>query len=198
MKLYLSGPMTGLPRSNYPAFEAAANDLRYEGHEVFSPHEFLPEGKPSRVDLRRAFAEYSRFICEEADAVILLPGWQASKGAAAEVALAQNCGLQIFAIGDTEPLTSFGAAQDVVAERFRQVSQEGWSVAHDDAHADGQLAAAAGCYALHAHEVSPRRLVPAWWPWEDRWWKPSDARRNLVKAGALILAEIERLDRVKA
>ena len=67
------------------------------------------------------------------------------------------------------------ALADVAAERRRQVDVAGW-VRHDDAHSDGALARAAGCYALHAGLESSRR-------------------RDLVKAGALILAEIERLDR---
>lgn len=94
-KIYLSGPMTGYPNSNYPAFERAASALRDNGHEVFSPHEFLPEGKPSNADLRRAFSAYSKYICEEADTIVLLPGWEKSIGVSAELALAKNCGLNI-------------------------------------------------------------------------------------------------------
>lgn len=78
------------------------------------------------------------------------------------------------------------AARDVLAERERQKSVEGWTPEHDDEHNDEQLALAAACYALGS---------PTFWPWENRWWKPKDRRRNLVRAGALILAEIERIDR---
>jgi hypothetical protein len=81
------------------------------------------------------------------------------------------------------------AAVDVMAERRRQVTGEGWTAACDDEHAQGQMALAAACYAT-GH--------PAMWPWSAEWWKPSNTRRNLVKAGALILAEIERLDREAA
>lgn len=77
---------------------------------------------------------------------------------------------------------------DVVAERERQKAVEGWTPEHDDEHKDGELARAAACYALG----TPVRHK---WPWGAEWWKPGDRRRNLVKAGALILAEIDRLDR---
>lgn len=82
-----------------------------------------------------------------------------------------------------------GAARDVLEERRRQVSAEGWTPEHDDQHKTGELAKAATCYA----SVYP--LAASYWPWDLKWWKPSDRRRNLVKAAALILAEIERLDR---
>lgn len=85
------------------------------------------------------------------------------------------------------------AVADVLAERQRQISVEGWTPEHDDEHTDDELSLAAASYAIcdRAH-MSP----PGFWPWDRKWWKPSDQpRRNLIKAGALILAEIERLDR---
>lgn len=89
------------------------------------------------------------------------------------------------------------AARDVLAERQRQVKKEGWTQAHDDEHADGSLAAAAACYAI-VSVPSRRGDVPiSLWPksWSPSWWKPDTPRRNLEKAGALILAEMERIDR---
>ena len=88
------------------------------------------------------------------------------------------------------------AAQDVLAERRRQVESEGWTPEHDDEHASGALADAAACYAVFP--VAGTELPKGYyslWPWDRGWWKPKDRRSNLVKAGALILAEIERLDR---
>jgi hypothetical protein len=84
------------------------------------------------------------------------------------------------------------AARDVLAERRRQVEAEGWTAAHDDAHGFGVMARAAACYALH-----DRVNVNGWeaWPWAAEWWKPDFGRGDFVKAGALILAEIERIDR---
>lgn len=86
------------------------------------------------------------------------------------------------------------AARDVLAERRRQVEQEGWTPEHDDKLRDHELSCAGGCYAMYtlAHPIG---FSPLAWPWAEEWWKPTDNRRNLIKAGALILAEIERLDR---
>ena len=86
------------------------------------------------------------------------------------------------------------AALDVLAERQRQISEEGWTPEHDDDHDRGELAAAAATYALSAAACC---TVPHWrtWPFQGHWWKTTDDRRDLVKSGALILAEIERLDR---
>ena len=75
---------------------------------------------------------------------------------------------------------------EVVAERKRQIEKEGWSAEHDDEHSDGEMAWAAASYAMGSNRF---------WPWDIKWWKPTDRRRDLVKAGALIVAEIERLDR---
>jgi hypothetical protein len=96
--------------------------------------------------------------------------------------------------------TFSAAARDVLAERQRQVSVEGWATEHDT----GAMAAAAACYCLWAcapsaenafwcaaREEAARTL----WPWDEEWWKPSNKRRDLIKAAALILAEIERFDR---
>ncbi|WP_175712160.1 hypothetical protein [Burkholderia ambifaria] len=96
------------------------------------------------------------------------------------------------------------AARDVLAERRRQVDDEGWTPEHDDEHNGGEMASAAASYAQRAgmHEagamVGPCPQPPKFWPWDNEWWKDAGARRNLVKAGALILAEIERIDRADA
>ncbi|CAG9195708.1 hypothetical protein PSP6_160091 [Paraburkholderia tropica] len=92
------------------------------------------------------------------------------------------------------------AARDVLAERTRQVSEEGWTPAHDDQHSAGEMARAASQYALNAAVPlrTGKRFMPAFWPWDPAWWKPTTPRRDLIKAGALILAEIERLDRAHA
>lgn len=94
------------------------------------------------------------------------------------------------------------ALHSIAAERRRQQDIEGWSLEHDDKHERGELAAAGACYALlpaksHGficrNGLSDYDAMPPEWPWEKGWWKPGDDRRNLVRAGALILAELERL-----
>ena len=92
------------------------------------------------------------------------------------------------------------ALDDIAAERKRHIEVEGWTPEHDDAHSNGEMAIAAACYATAPPMVSIEREwvppdKPKTWPWHFSWWKPGFRRRNLVKAGALIVAEIERLDR---
>ena len=95
----------------------------------------------------------------------------------------------------------------IAAERQRQMSREGWTPEHDDIeHQAGELAAAAVAYALapgsrQRMEPNGDPRIPDVWPWEVEWWKPKwtprtarDGRiRELVIAGALIAAEIDRL-----
>jgi hypothetical protein len=108
----------------------------------------------------------------------------------------------------------------IAAERARQVSQEGWSPEHDDWHDIGELASAAACYLVagdcianasrmnpdyHCTAESVREEIISGafthlgWPWAEEWLKiDADPIRSLVKAGALIAAEIDRLQRCNA
>jgi hypothetical protein len=93
----------------------------------------------------------------------------------------------------------------IIKERERQITQEGWTPEHDSLHKDGDLALAGTCYAAHAIRMLTSRhthlieYIKDSWPWDDRYWKPTpnDPIRELVKAGALIAAEIDRLQRLK-
>lgn len=100
------------------------------------------------------------------------------------------------------------AAEDVLAERRRQMTVEGWTPEHDDNHKDGSLALAAACYASMAaayFETGAKVKDEDYahiqcgfnWPrsWSRKYWKPKNARRDLVRAAAMIIAEIERIDR---
>lgn len=89
------------------------------------------------------------------------------------------------------------AVRDVIAERRRQIEVEGWAPEHDDRHGAHELAEAAACYCLSS-AGKPFDYFETMWPWERWWFKVSGPRRDLVKAGALVLAEIERLDRAAA
>ena len=97
-------------------------------------------------------------------------------------------------------------AMDVLNERVRHESEEGWTPAHDDNHTEGELARAGGCYAIaagiQALTSKPGENVAAppagVWPWHPDWWKPRSARENLVRAASLLIAEIDRLDRAEA
>lgn len=95
------------------------------------------------------------------------------------------------------------AIELVKQERRRQIEAEGWSLEHDDLHKRGEMADAAACYAKVAAMISYPGPVPldepSNWPWDAEWWKPSsDPIRNLAKAAALLVAEIERLQRLEA
>ncbi len=81
--------------------------------------------------------------------------------------------------------------QEIETERRRQIDDEEWPREHDDGHTGGELAKAAACYAVWD---IPATAQPEW-PWDEHWWRPKSKRRNLVRAAALIVAEIERLDR---
>jgi Domain of unknown function (DUF4406) len=116
MRIYLAGPMRGVPHFNFPAFHTAAAKLRSEGHEVFSPAErdirvhgeaFSKSSLAGDNDeaerehgfnLREALADDLNWICLHADAVALMPGWSASKGANAERATAIALGLAIITL----------------------------------------------------------------------------------------------------
>lgn len=99
------------------------------------------------------------------------------------------------------------ATDDVLAERQRQQSAEGWTPEHDDAYRNDELLKAAVCYAwprwpFFSDDTFDAHAAGYWhprlWPWAQKWWKPCGKRRNLVKAAALLLAEIERIDRADA
>lgn len=95
----------------------------------------------------------------------------------------------------------------IAAERIRQMESEGFTAAHDDQHADGVLARAGACYAMNAGKAASyeerhgirmlaqdymRSPMPADWPWALDWWKPKTQMQDLVRAAALLVAEIER------
>ena len=84
-KLYVSGPMTGYPECNYPAFDEVSEYLRGRGFEVENPAEAGPEGRKHYVDFLR---EDIRILLD-CDGLAMLPGWKDSKGASLEVAVAE-------------------------------------------------------------------------------------------------------------
>ena len=89
-RIYLSGPMSGLPENNYPAFHAAERALVERGHDVINPARPAPDGWTWLDFMRRAIRDLST-----ADAVATLPGWAHSRGARVEVDLARGLGLDV-------------------------------------------------------------------------------------------------------
>ena len=116
MKIYLAGPMRGIPEFNFPAFRAAAADLRAQGHEVFNPAERdslqfgegFEKGNVTGSEtlataqhgfsLRHALGGDLAWICAEAEAIALLPNWERSTGATAERAVALALGLEVIEV----------------------------------------------------------------------------------------------------
>ncbi len=107
---YLGGPMQKIKDFNFPAFLDAAKDLRKLGYEILSPAEheistgFDCHGhdgdlkkfsEETGFNLRKALKRDLEWICDQADMVIVLPGWERSKGARAEVATATALGLPV-------------------------------------------------------------------------------------------------------
>jgi len=87
------------------------------------------------------------------------------------------------------------ALRDVTNERRRQIAAEGWTPEHDDQHKLGELAIAGASYAVASGFPADNEPPPYGWPWDKAWWKPTTTRQNLIKAAALLVAEIERIDR---
>ncbi len=120
MKIYLAGPMRGYPEFNFPAFHKAAAFLRSRGHDVFSPAERdighygtdISKGNESGSEeeakknhgfnLREALAADLKYICEEADAIALLPGWSGSKGVKAEKSTGEALDLEMIYLAVNE------------------------------------------------------------------------------------------------
>ena len=114
MRVYVAGPMRGYPQFNFPAFYKAAKKLRSKGHVVFNPAERDTKIYGSKLakendngdatvakkkfgfSLREALAADTQWICLRAQAIALLPGWEKSKGAQAELALANALDLKVI------------------------------------------------------------------------------------------------------
>ena len=100
MTLYLSGPMSGLPEFNYPAFKTAAERLRSKGHTVVSPHELPADCLGcANIGHEHSWAEHMRVDLAAlltCDVIVLLPGWSQSKGAQLEKTVAEAVGMMVI------------------------------------------------------------------------------------------------------
>lgn len=84
-------------------------------------------------------------------------------------------------------------AQLITEERNRQIEVEGYDKEHDENHDIDTFVKAAISYAIVDLKGSEKKYSYAWWPWEEIYWKPKDRLRNLIRAGALIAAAIDKL-----
>lgn len=107
MKIYLAGPMRGLPMFNFPAFMEAAIKLRDRGHFVYNPAErdvavgFDPSKPLDHPDNTKVFNlaeafEWDFVAINKSEAIVLLPGWANSKGVQAELVLAMALHRGVF------------------------------------------------------------------------------------------------------
>lgn len=113
--IYISGPMTGHPEWNYPAFNEAAEFLRGKGYDVFNPAEIF-EG---RTDLpREQYMKEDIKALLDCDTMMLLPQWETSEGAKLEVWIAQEIGLPILELD----LSAVGDQKVKVVENVRRRS----------------------------------------------------------------------------
>lgn len=175
---------------------AATERERDEAHAILAAAD---KGTPIYSAVERILDEHSAWIARPSPdvtkAIALAAGvvWMAAEKVCPDLeemdrALSEARTALAAAQAEVEKLreAQSPAERDVLVERRRQIDVEGWSPMHDDTHDLGELAKAASCYAVGV----------AWrWPWNELSWKPGNRRRDLVKAGALIIAEIERLDR---
>ena len=96
MRIYISGPMTGIPEFNFPAFNQAATRLRGCGLDVVNPAEINKDTTMSWEDCMRADI---KALCD-CDTIVMLPGWENSKGAHLEVHIAHRLGIRVLGLRD--------------------------------------------------------------------------------------------------
>jgi len=107
-------------------------------------------------------------------------------------------------VSDVSGKTEAGAeliVGEVLAERMRQIDI-GYDAEHDDQHMSGEIARAAACYAVHPQVrlfgIDRLQVPTQVWPYRWEFAPESATRDNLIKAAAMLIAEVERLDRAKA
>lgn len=108
MKCYLAGPMSGLPAYNYPAFTKAAEQLRSKGFDIVSPHE-LHDG-----DTTLPYDHYLRAGLKallDCDAIVLLDGWENSRGARIEAKVAAALRMRWFTVDTLTTAAALNYAQ---------------------------------------------------------------------------------------
>lgn len=165
-----------------PGFEAIARLL--DASDV-QPEQAKPTDLHAAIMALRCVNPYPEDNCN-----LYKEGYAVARQEAAELVAAQEA--------KTEARELTDAARDVLAERQRQLEVEGWTAERDDGYTNCELARAAATYAVCSHVDQLMLVGSRAWPWREDWFKRTTYRRDLIKAGALMLAEIERLDRDRA
>ena len=181
MRIYVAGPMTGYPELNFPAFHAAAKVLRAQGHHVENPAEINADPKAQWLDCMRM--DIARLVT--CDAVLMLPGWQNSRGALVEHGLAVGLGMEVMSVRDAAirrstvflcettdgtPMQVAGWAMECGAvlhrtpwagSKFRQFHDDAWTVS--DPVTGGAIARGAGmAMAVKRYRELVRKYGEAW------------------------------------
>lgn len=172
-----------------PAIDFCIEVEALEGHLFDAKHGI---GKPGH-EPRGVDDDFRRRVSDAMDFIV----------GGDRIAIAAKATLRSIS-AQVQDLADSPAIKAIVAERARQIEKEGWSPEHDDEHTDGSLALAAGSYCesaarpkILARKSAGAFAIPKLWPqsWSRDWWKPKSPREDLVRAAALIIAEIERIDR---
>lgn len=105
-------------------------------------------------------------------------------------------GLSVSCIEHARPFTHMTGIELIDEERWKQISEEGYDEKHDDLHMNGEIRDAAIAYAMVCDDRAGDNAGDIF-PWEGSWNPSPDPVKNLVRAGALIAAEIDRIQRIE-
>lgn len=134
MSLYLSGPMTGVPKNNFPAFQAAAMKLRAQGWLVMSPAE------SGLMGTREDYMRHDIALILQCDAIVVLPGWENSEGCLVELAVAAAIGVPAYLLEeflqDRHAALPLGSERQAIAVVEESVCQEADRLVSVDRQAD--------------------------------------------------------------
>lgn len=206
----LSGEGEGEMKDN----DASVNDAMFNQHKDW-------EAEQEREGQRSPMTKEQELIITPEDTIRMLEAFLTAFGRSERKGVATQIYNAMFTVGyrlipkEEDLPTKSGlvppkptGAQLISIERERQMSEEGWDAQHDAKQLKAELAQAAICYAADtaAQYETPnwrdelRSLAIHFWPWDKQWWKPTPNNpiRQLTKAGALIAAEIDRLQRASS
>lgn len=174
MHVYLAGPMSGIEKFNYPAFNEAASVLRDLGYEVTNPVDLDNENGVSGV-LSHQYGiiddtgwaqclarDLSAMLEADVDAIVVLPGWHTSKGASLEVHVARTLGKEILSYPEMRPVADEEAlvsTETILEEAQRLV---GGDRGDDYGHPRDDFAKTAGAWnALFGWDCTPAKVALA-------------------------------------
>ena len=138
MKVYVVGPVTGMPGLNAEAFEEAQRSIEEAGDRCIIPHDFVPADATHERAMRMSVG----FIVRGAEAVAALPGWERSEGASLEVAVARACGIPVVTLDGAAPANVRDGRRTFVedGERSAGVDRDALLALADEMdHTDGEV-----------------------------------------------------------